>query len=107
MQTDPDYMADKREMQRSWRKRNSDYWRRYRDRNPGYCERNRHLQRERDKTRVPDAGIQASDTGHLAKTDTFGQLFNQTTVNYYICPVGSDLAKRDALEVKITPISTG
>ena len=107
MQNDPDYMADKREMQRSWRKRNPDYWRRYRDRNPGYCKRNRYLQRERDKTRVPEAGIRASDTEYLAKTDTFSQLFNQTTVSYYICPVGSDLAKKDALAVKIIPISPG
>ena len=105
LQTDPDYRTDKREMQQSWRARNSDYWKRYRDKNPGYCERNCRLQRERDKKCCPDAVIPASDTGHLAKTDTLNQYLNQTTTSYYICPVGSDLAKRDALEVKILPIS--
>lgn len=107
LQTDPDYKTDKREMQQSWRERTPDYWRRYRDKNPDYCERNRRLQRQRDKTRCSDAGIQACDTEHLAKTDTFDQYFNQTTTSYYICPLGSDLAKSDALEVKIIPISPG
>ena len=107
LQTDSDYRTDKREMQQSWRARNSDYWKRYRDKNPDYCERNCRLQRERDKKHCPDAVIPASDTGHLAKTDTLSQYLNQTTTSYYICPVGSDLAKRDALEVKIVPVSTG
>ena len=106
LQTDPDYRTDKREMQQSWRSRNSDYWKRYRDKNPDYCERNCRLQRERDKKRCPDAIIPASDTRHLAKTDPLSQYLNQTTISYYIYPVGSDLAKRDALEVKIIPIST-
>lgn len=107
LQTDSDYKTDKREMQQSWRERNPDYWKRYRDKNPDYCKRNCRLQRERDKKRCPDAVIPTSDTGHLAKTDTFSQYFNPTTRSYYICPVGSDLAKRDTLEVKIVQISTG
>jgi len=107
LQTDSDYRTDKREMQQSWRARNSGYWKRYRDKNPDYCERNCRLQRERDKKHCPDAVTPASDTGNLAKTDTFSQYLNQTTTSYYICPVGSDLAKRDALEVKIVPVSTG
>ncbi|HHB75273.1 MAG TPA: hypothetical protein ENK84_01845 [Desulfobulbus sp.] len=103
---DPDYKADKHEMQQSWLKRNPDYWRRYRDKNPGYCERNRQLQRERDKKRS-DAVILTSDTEHLAKTDTLNQYFNQAAASYYIYPIKNYLAKTDALAVKIVPISPG
>ena len=105
LQTDPDYRTDKREIQQSWRARNSDYWKQYRDKNPDYCERNCRLQRERDKKRCPDSVIPASDAEYLAKTDTLSQYLNETTTSYYICPAGSNLAKKDALEVKIVPIS--
>ena len=105
LQTDPDYRADKREVQQSWRARNSDYWKRYRYKNPDYCERNCRLQRERDKKCCSDSVIPTSDTGHLAKKDTLSQYLNETTTSYYICPVGSNLAKKDVLEVKIVPIS--
>ncbi len=107
LQTDPDYKADKREMQRSWRERNPDYWRQYRSKNPGYCERNRQRQRERYKKRYSVPAISTEDGGHLVKTDTFEQYLNQTTTSYYICPVGGDLVKKDALTVKIIPISPG
>jgi len=108
LQTDHDYKADKREMQQSWLARNPDYWRRYRAQNPIYCERNRKLQRERDK-QISDARgqVREGDTGHLAKMDTLNQYFNHTTTGYYIYPVESNLAKKDALTVNIVPISPG
>ena len=105
LRTDPDYRADKLDIQQSWRARNSDYWKRYRDKNPDYCERNCRLQRERDKKRCPDSIIPTNDDAYLAKKDTLSQYLDETTTSYYICPVASNLAKRDALEVNIIPIS--
>lgn len=49
MKTDPEYQANQRESQRSWRERNPGYWKQYRMRHPDYAMRNRLLQRHRDK----------------------------------------------------------
>ena len=44
---------------------------------------------------------------NLVKMDTLSLFLNDNTGSYFICPAGSNLVKRDALAVKITPISTG
>lgn len=47
--TDPDYADNQTRAQKAWLERNSDYWRRYREANPEYAERNRELQRQRNR----------------------------------------------------------
>jgi hypothetical protein len=71
----------------------------YRSRNPEYRERNRQLQQVRDKKKSQTAA------DHLAKKDTLIQYFNDTTTTYYIYAGGENLAKMDALSVKIIPIT--
>ena len=100
LEADSDYRAGKRESQRAWREDNPDYWKQYRARHPGYCKRNRDLQHIRNL-----AG-NVSAVADLARQDALNDFFNDNTVNYIICPAGFDV-KKDALAVKIIPISTG
>ena len=49
--SDPDYHANQSAAKSSWRENNPDYWRKYREKNPGYVEGNRERQRERNRRR--------------------------------------------------------
>lgn len=100
-QTDPDYRSNKRESQQAWQIGNRTYWQKYRSRNLEYRERNRQLQQERDRKRC-----QTTDN-HLAKMDALSRYFNDTTATYLIYAGGENLAKKDALPVKIIPITPG
>jgi hypothetical protein len=101
-QTDPDYLANKRESQQGWQKRNPTYWQQYRSKNKDACERNRRMQQERDGKRR-----QATKDGNLAKKDALDGIFNDTTMTYFIYASEDNLAKKDALSVKIIPITPG
>ena len=58
---DSDYRANQAEAQRQWRRRNTDYWKEYRKKNPTYTERNREDQRERNRRRRSEAEIAKMD----------------------------------------------
>lgn len=104
LQADPDYRINKKECQARWKQKNPDYWKQYRQTHPEYRRRNRRMQLLRDQCigtgNRPEAG-------HLVKMDTLDGFLNDTTGSYFICPAKSNLAKMDALKVKIIPISTG
>ena len=102
-QTDPDYRTNKNESQRVWIQKNPGYWKQYRRRHPEYCERNRKMQRIRERNRPKNAACD----DHLAKMDVSDLFLNDTTESYFICPAESGLVKSDALVVKIIPISNG
>ena len=104
LQADLYYRINKKECQERWKQKNPDYWKQYRQTHPGYRRRNRRMQSRRDH-RI-STGKEFGD-GYLVKMDTLDAFLNDTTVSYFICPAKSDLAKMDALEVKIIPISTG
>lgn len=89
MASDLDYQANQRDCQKRWRKQNPDYWRQYRMNNPLYVERNRLLQRKRDRKRRLDS---------LAKMDALKLVSPLESGTYYIIPEGADLAKMDALD---------
>ena len=89
MASDPDYRANQGDCQKRWRKQNPDYWRQYRINNPLYVERNRLLQRKRDRKRRLDS---------LAKMDALNRVCLLESGTYYIIPDGVDLAKMDALD---------
>jgi len=101
-QMDPDYQTNKRESQQAWQRRNPTYWRQYRSRNKKYRERNRRMQQERDRRRR-----QATADDNLAKKDALDGFFNDTTMTYFIYAGVGNLAKKDALSVKIIPITPG
>jgi len=97
MATDPDYQLNQRDCQKDWKKRNHDYWRRYRSQHPGYITRNRLLQKHRDRRRR---------LHHLAKMDASEQIFAVKPGSYYLIPAKGHLAKMDTLSQKVFLIPT-
>jgi len=102
LETDPDHRANKRASQQAWKNKNPTYWKEYRRKNSASNERNRQLQRVRDRAKCRGA---ARDD--LAKTDTSMPFFNDTSAIYYISTDMGNLAKMDALPVKIIQITAG
>lgn len=70
---DPDYGATRVEAQRTWLESRPDYWREYRANHPEAADRNRALQRERNRRRrhPPPAPEGPPDTSVIAKTDAY------------------------------------
>lgn len=95
MAEDDDYRADQREGQKIWRDKSPDYWRRYRQSHPQYCERNRMLQKWRDAR---------AKSGDLAKMDASARIMPLISGTYYLIP---DLAKMDAFRQKVHIITAG
>lgn len=58
LRTDTDYKAAQREAQSRWFKNNPDYYRRYRYTHPDYTERNRQLQKIRNRRRLKGLSAQ-------------------------------------------------
>lgn len=102
LQTDPDYRVNKKESQQEWQKENPAYWRQYRSKHPEYQKHNQRLQQARDQKKRS-----RTTADHLAKKDALSQYFNDTSTTYYIYAGGGNLAKKDALSVKIIPITPG
>lgn len=104
MRTDPEYKASQKLSNRKWIASHPGYWKRYRERSPEKAERNRMLQRLRNKKR---ASYKADGMDTIAKMDASASL-KRTTFKvrgqYFLVPV---IAKMDALKVNIVVISTG
>jgi hypothetical protein len=97
---DSDYRANQAEAQRQWRRRNTDYWKEYRKKNPAYTERNRVGQRERNRRRRSGAGI--------AKMDELQGKPLVPSGRYRLVPFGNPgIAKMDELIVELGVISRG
>jgi phage FluMu protein Com len=90
--TDPDYKANQKDSQKTWRENNPDYWREYRERNPQYAERNRNRQRERRR---------------VAKMDASGMDLPLESGTYFILPASEGVAKKDASARKVLLIPVG
>jgi hypothetical protein len=100
---DPDYGANQSRANKRWQAGHPDYWKQYRASHQKYVCRNREKQRVRDgtaKTQVPAT--------HLAKSDASLEKNLIRSGNYWLIPVlANNLAKSDALIVKIDPITRG
>jgi len=109
LQTDPDYRADKIDSGREWRQKNKGYSKQYRLNHPSYVERNRVLQRKRDQRRncMRLASPNAAPATDLAKKDALSSFLDDNSMRYFLLPVSANLAKKDALMVKIVPITPG
>ncbi len=64
--TDKDYKANQASAQQAWRGHNPDYWRKYRESHPAYVERNRQLQRERNRKKRGKAAFSAPSDSSVA-----------------------------------------
>jgi hypothetical protein len=91
---DPDYRENHAAAQKAWRSRNSHYWRQYRKKNPGYREKNRLRQRERDRQRRT-----------IAKMDGLEAKSLLSSGRYRLVPLYGKLAKMDELIVEIGVIT--
>jgi len=98
MALDSDYQLNQKDAQHQWQEKNVDYWNKYRQSHPEYCERNRQLQKLRDAKRRAQ---------RLAKMDALNRFKPVNPGTYYLVPLGPDLAKMDALtqRIKIIPSS--
>lgn len=94
--SDADYRKNQEEAQREWMEANPDYWQRYRQRNKGYRDRNRVLQKKRDTKRGNPrlAKMDAKMDANVGKNKLILGGY------YHITPAFSDLAKMDALAQK-------
>lgn len=97
---DIDYSANQRASNQRWQSKNPGYWKNYRLSHPDYVQRNREAQRVRDATGSGDAS-------HLAKSDASSEEILIGSGSYWLMAAGDDLAKSDALKVKITVITDG
>jgi hypothetical protein len=95
---DADYRANQRAAQKAWSQRHPGYWRAYRQAHSEYAERNRTLQRSRDRQR---RGL-----ADLAKMNASGPGSPLASGTYRLAPAAADLAKMDAWTVRITLLST-
>jgi hypothetical protein len=96
---DADYRANQRAAQQAWSQRHPEYWRAYRKAHPEYAERNRTLQRSRER---PGSGL--ADLAKMNASKPGSPLVSGT---YRLTPAAAaDLAKMDAWMVQITVLST-
>lgn len=102
---DPDYRSNQSQANQRWQACHPDYWKQYRTSHQEYVRRNREKQRVRDGRAKIETQAQVP---HLAKSDA---LLQKTPINsgvYRLIPVlANNLAKSDALFVKIDLITTG
>ena len=91
LKDDPDYRDNQQRAKQGWQEKNRDYWRRYRDSHPDYVNRNRLLQKERDRKR---------QISHLAKMDTLTGFYSVKPGRYYLIPAKENLAKMDTISPK-------
>lgn len=94
--SDPDYKANQRDCQKEWHKRQPGYYKRYRERHPKSCERNRLMQRYRNCRRRPRQKIATMDAFHPVPV--------LDPALYYLLPV---IAKMDASTQKVLIIPAG
>ena len=85
--TDPDYKANQRACQIDWHSEHPGYYRKYRQGNPRYCQRNTLLQTYRNAKARVIAKMDASETPPVNKPSAF-----------YLLPL---IAKMDALPQKV------
>ncbi|HHO76379.1 MAG TPA: hypothetical protein ENN05_08105 [Deltaproteobacteria bacterium] len=98
MINDPDYRLNQKQSRARWAKEHPGYWRRYREKHPEKAERNRLLQkmRNRNRTHRETLLIAKMDASKSCTIAPFGQ--------FYLVPT---IAKMDALKVNLHFISRG
>jgi hypothetical protein len=99
MESDPVYRANQRQSQADWQSRNADYWKCYRATHPEQAERNRDLQKVRNKRRH-SRDVVKMDASVIAKMDA--SISGRSSVgswlpgSFWLVPM---IAKMDALKV--------
>ena len=113
MNVDCDYKNNQQMANARWQSKNPDYWRNYRASHPAYVQCNREAQRVRDSasgknTSLVEHDMDAdSNASHLAKSDGLHHEALIHAGSYWLIAMDGDLAKSDALPVKIAVITKG
>jgi len=96
---DPVYRANQKQSQADWQGRNADYWKRYRATHPEQADRNRGLQKVRNKRRH-SRGVDKMDALVIAKMDASrsgkSSVGSWLPGHFWLVPM---IAKMDALKV--------
>jgi hypothetical protein len=103
---DETYRANQEVAKRLWRDKHSDYWRQYRALHPEYVERNRKMQRNRNRRIRSNQTLQKLTRQPIAKMDALNGVSAKISGKYRLIPISSPgVAKMDALIVEINSIS--
>ena len=103
---DEDYKKNQTAAQNTWTEKNPDYWRKYRENNPHYAERNRQLQKIRNLRAKHRLKIQNAKIDEIAKMDEYEKKNDLISGYYTIYPIHVDrFAKMDGMLVKIDVIT--
>jgi hypothetical protein len=95
MAEDPDYQQNRRDSHRRWSDAHPEYWQRYRKTHPTYVEKNRELQRERNRRRT-------GRSRSIAKIDASWGESHIIPGKYQLVPLGpGTVAKTDAINVEL------
>ena len=98
---DPVYRANQNNSQRQWLAGKPGYWKAYRKKNPAKAERNRILQRQRNRKARCRPTVAKMDPSLIAKMDPSKPDNFQILGQFWLVPV---IAKMDALKVNIIKI---
>lgn len=99
---DIDYRINQGKASQRWHQKDPTYWQHYRQDHPAYVEKNRVLQRLRDKNKMCK-----NKSSLLANSDAFSDKKPDISGTYELIPIKFPiLAKSDAFIVKISVLST-
>lgn len=105
MRTDPAYRANQKQAQAEWLQNNEGYWKGYREAHPEQAERNRILQRIRNKRRRSHRVVRM-DASMIAKMDASRSKETSSKLSFYgqfwLIP---EIAKMDAIKVNLCQIT--
>jgi hypothetical protein len=102
MKTDPKFRQDQRLSNQKWAQNNPGYWSRYRKRHPEKAEKNRILQKIRNKRRnLKRQRCAGNDPVLIAKVDASKSKNISMVGQFWLVPM---IAKVDALKVNIVEI---
>lgn len=103
LKRDAEYRADQYASQKRWCKKNPGYWERYRALHPDYCQRNREMQKARNRKRTQ---VRRQRKGLIAKRYALAGQNGIISGYYNLLPAdGAMIAKSDALLVKLDVVS--
>jgi hypothetical protein len=104
MRADPEYRLNQKTSNKAWFDAHPGYWKGYRKRHPEKAERNRILQRIRNRRRSKAKKVDAiEDCSLIAKVDASSSHKMKVAGEFWMVPV---IAKVDALKVYIYEIPT-
>lgn len=105
LKSDADYKVNQNAATSRWRKKNSSYWKKYRQNNDGYTQNNKYKQKERNLKRYTIKLCQKQATV-IANSDALTLKNSIPTGTYSISPYNKVIANSDALIINISVISS-